>query len=214
MRKEIWVVRHGRTNFNKLGIWQGSGVDASLDEKGESQAESFYNAYKHIAFDLVITSELKRAIETMKPFIAAGIQHKIYPEINEISWGIYEGKPHTEKSLAEYTRVTGEWANENYEIGFTGGESAIDLQQRMESFCEQIKALDQDRLLICSHGRAIRAMLCVMKNEPLREMEKYKHANTGLFKGILENGSFSFEDYNNVDHLELSSYPSSSGIKK
>ena len=41
-----------------------------------------------------------------------------------------------------------------------------------------------------------------MQNEPLSEMEKYDHANTGLFKATLVNEKFNFTTFNNIDHLE------------
>ena len=89
-RKTIYLIRHGETDFNLQGIVQGSGVNSSINETGKNQASQFYKHYKSIPFQVVITSNLNRTIETASPFIDSGIPHYIYPEFNEIEWGIFE----------------------------------------------------------------------------------------------------------------------------
>ncbi|GLR15733.1 histidine phosphatase family protein [Portibacter lacus] len=202
MSKEIYLIRHGRTEFNRLGIWQGSGVDSSLDSVGKEQAERFFSTYRDVEFDLVIHSTLKRSKETVSPFIEMGRETHETALINEISWGDFEGKVHTDESLRNYKKVVEEWGSGQYESALPGGESARALELRLSNFVEELKELSQSKILICSHGRAIRGLLCVMKNEPMSAMENYQHANTGLFKANFYNGKFDFQTYNNIDHLE------------
>jgi len=45
LKKTIYIIRHGETDLNRLGIVQGRGMDTSLNEKGLEQAEAFYQAY-------------------------------------------------------------------------------------------------------------------------------------------------------------------------
>ena len=52
---------------------QGSGGDSSLNEKGRAQAQAFYEAYRHVKFDKVYTSALKRTRESVIKFIESGI---------------------------------------------------------------------------------------------------------------------------------------------
>jgi len=59
--KKIYLIRHGQTDYNLKGIVKGSGIDAPINENGRKQAELFYNAYQHIAFDKVYTSKLQRS---------------------------------------------------------------------------------------------------------------------------------------------------------
>jgi probable phosphoglycerate mutase len=44
--KLIYIIRHGETDFNKLGIVQGSGIDSDLNPRGVQQAANFYAFYK------------------------------------------------------------------------------------------------------------------------------------------------------------------------
>ena len=86
------MVRHGQTDYNLQGIVQGSGVDASLNEKGQAQARAFYTAYHQLAFDRVYISKLKRSKESVMGFINAGIPYEEHESLNEICWGTREGK--------------------------------------------------------------------------------------------------------------------------
>ncbi|HCZ37344.1 MAG TPA: histidine phosphatase family protein, partial [Cytophagales bacterium] len=67
--KKIYLIRHGQTDFNLKGIVQGSGVDSSLNAKGMAQAQAFFEMYKHIKFDKIYTSTLKRTRESVSGFI-------------------------------------------------------------------------------------------------------------------------------------------------
>ena len=67
MKKEIYLIRHGETDFNNLGIVQGRGVDSSINEKGIGQAQQFYNVYKNIGFKKIYVSLLKRTSLALLP---------------------------------------------------------------------------------------------------------------------------------------------------
>lgn len=48
MNKNIYILRHGETENNRLAIVQGSGIDGTLNQKGEEQAKAFYQKYQEI----------------------------------------------------------------------------------------------------------------------------------------------------------------------
>ena len=85
MNKEVFIIRHGQTDLNKDHIVQGSGVDSSLNAYGRKQAAAFYKLYKNQAFEVVLTSALKRTHETVAPFLERGLPWEQHPSINEIS---------------------------------------------------------------------------------------------------------------------------------
>jgi broad specificity phosphatase PhoE len=65
-KKSIYLIRHGETDFNRRGVVQGSGVDSLLNEWGEAQAAAFFNAYQHVPFDKIYTSDLKRTHQVIR----------------------------------------------------------------------------------------------------------------------------------------------------
>ncbi|MFN3940868.1 MAG: histidine phosphatase family protein, partial [Chitinophagales bacterium] len=92
MIKEIYLIRHGETDFNRKGIVQGKGVDSVLNENGIAQSQLFFEAYKQVGFDKIYVSNLKRTFQTVAPF--AKLQIPVIPHagLDEISWGVHEGQ--------------------------------------------------------------------------------------------------------------------------
>lgn len=200
--KEIYLIRHGQTDYNKLGIVQGSGVDTSLNEVGQQQAQAFFNFYQHIPFEVVLTSALKRTHETVQPFVKKPINWHQHPEINEMSWGIHEGKHRTDAMKAEYQLVTDEWAKGNFDARLSSGESANDVHERCLVFKEHLLNRTESKILICAHGRLNRVLVCTLLNQGLEHMESYGHINTGLYRFELKEDQFKLLLANDAKHLE------------
>lgn len=62
----LTIVRHGQTDKNKEGIEQGSEIDAPLNATGRHQAQEAAKELKGRTFDVIVSSDLKRAAETAK----------------------------------------------------------------------------------------------------------------------------------------------------
>ncbi|MCP3928426.1 MAG: histidine phosphatase family protein [Bacteroidetes bacterium] len=199
--KTIYIIRHGETELNKQKIVQGSGVDAGLNDLGRKQARMFFEGYKESGFNVILTSALRRTHETVAPFVEMGIPWEQFPEINEFSWGVYEGKKSDEAMMREFRNVVSEWKRGNYDASLEGGESAADMEKRIQKFVNSLKKRDEQKILICTHGRAMRCLMCVLKGESLAKMEKYHHANTGLYIVKQKQDQFFFEKENDVRHL-------------
>ncbi|MCW5909403.1 MAG: histidine phosphatase family protein [Chitinophagales bacterium] len=203
IEKELYIIRHGQTDLNAQGIVQGKGVNAPLNETGRKQADAFYNVYRHVKFDLVYTSSLLRAIQTADSFIKAGVPHIADPDLDEISWGDAEGQKNFTDHSELFNELLKEWRSGNIYYKFNGGESPFDLQQRQLRFIERLKATNEKIILIATHGRYIRALMCTLTNKPLSEMDDFDHTNLCLYKvNLLSNGTFEIEQHNNQAHLE------------
>lgn len=200
--KQLYIIRHGQTELNAKGIVQGKGVNTPLNEFGKKQAQAFFEVYKHVPFDVVFTSSLLRAIQTVEDFIKSGIPHIADPDLDEISWGDAEGQKNFTDHSELFNELLREWKSGNIYYKFNGGESPFDLQQRQLRFVERLKKSDAKTVLIATHGRYIRALMCTLTNKPLSEMDNFDHANLCLYKvNLLSNGSFEIEQHNNQAHL-------------
>ncbi|MEM7103754.1 MAG: histidine phosphatase family protein [Bacteroidota bacterium] len=199
---DIYLIRHGETDYNVNGIIQGGGVDSSINQKGQKQANAFYSYYQDVSFDFVFTSGLKRTQQTVKPFLELGIPTQAWREIDEMNWGIHEGQPFAEWMREGYTNMIAEWDKGNLDAKLEEGESAYELISRLSIFVNHLKALDHNTILVCSHGRAMRGLMSVIKEEHPREMEKYRHSNTGLYKMKMVEQRFIVELENDTRHLE------------
>jgi probable phosphoglycerate mutase len=182
---------------------QGSGVNSSINEKGRLQAQAFFNAYRHIPFDKIYTSALKRTTESVQPFIDLGIPFVQMEGLNEISWGKKEGQPITLEEDAYYNWMLSQWQLGNTHERIEGGESPEDVTRRQDSAIQYIMSKkEESTVLICMHGRAMRILLCRLLNYPLRSMDMFEHQNLCLYQVDYTGTTFSVKKYNDTTHLE------------
>lgn len=186
-----------------MNIVQGSGVDSELNDHGRAQAQAFYNFYKDVDFQVVIASGLQRTHQTVDPFIKnSNLTLEKTALINEINWGIHEGQTYEPSMKESYAELIAEWNKGNFDASLEKGESARSLADRLQQFLDDLVKRPEERILVCTHGRTLRCMMCLVNQQHLREMENYKHHNTGLYKTHWENNSFSVELSNSILHLE------------
>lgn len=198
--KEIYLIRHGETDYNQQGIVQGRGVDSSLNSIGRAQAQSFFERYQHTGFEKIYISHLRRTAETVARFLEMGIPVEKHTGLDEISWGVHEGKSDQE-SFRLFYQVLHEWQNGNITLAIQDGESPVQVQERQRVFLAKLLQDPEQRVLICSHGRAMRILLCTMLNEPLHKMDTFPHQNVCLYKLSYRDGSFMLEIINDTAHL-------------
>lgn len=201
--KQIYLIRHGQTEFNKKGIVQGSGIDVGLNAIGRVQANAFYQTYKHIDFDKVYTSVLKRSIESVQGFLELNIPHEAHIGLNEISWGDKEGRPTTPEENQAYHDMLAGWQKGDLHLKSKGGESPIEVQTRQKKVLDVILSRPEEQnILICMHGRAMRIFLCLMLSYPLQEMDRFEHSNLCLYKIHYTGSMFAVESFNDTEHLK------------
>ncbi len=201
MSKKIFILRHGQTEFNRMGIVQGSGIDANLNEEGRNQAQQFFDRYKEEPFQKVYVSGLKRTYESVEKFIDLGIPFEKLPDLNEIHWGKKEGKVFSLEENAYYHKMLEAWASGRVDFAIDGGESPVDVSVRMKRALEYIMQGPEDHVLICMHGRAMRVLICTMLNMPLRCMDNFPHRNLCLYELIWTGTMFRIARYNETSHL-------------
>lgn len=202
MTKKIYLTRHGQTDFNKQGIVQGSGVDSDLNELGRTQARAFFEAYQHVPFDKLYVSGLKRTHQSMRDFLEKPVPHEELPDLNEISWGRREGIPIDEEGDAYYLKMIRSWQEGKTDVAIDGGENPEQVAVRMQNALKHmLDKTEEKQVLICMHGRAMRVMLTVMLNYPLRCMDMFEHSNLCLYELTYTGSMFILDRYNDTTHL-------------
>ena len=160
---KIYTVRHGQTEWNKKGLYQGK-TDVPLNEDGKKQAMLVKEKLKDKKIDLIISSPLKRAKETAALFLGERKVPVIEDaRIQEISFGVYEGLTCGKDN---YSIPDPEFHSffehpERYQTP-PGGESLEELGARTKAFMEDIMhrpELQDKTVLVSSHGCATRGIL-------------------------------------------------------
>jgi 2,3-bisphosphoglycerate-dependent phosphoglycerate mutase len=148
----FYIVRHGETEWNKLGLLQGN-LDSPLSELGVRQADSLGQYFTRCAFDHIVTSDLSRAIITAKKI--AGTREKMITtdiRLRERNLGIAQGltlKEFSEKYPDDYKCFSS--MDAHYVI--PGGESILQRYTRcVECVNELAAAYCGKTIVIVTHG--------------------------------------------------------------
>jgi probable phosphoglycerate mutase len=180
--KDIYLIRHGETEYNRKRVVQGSGIDADLNDLGQKQAAAFFAHYQDLPIDKIYTSVLRRTHQSVKGFIEKGLPWEQYEGLNEISWGNKEGKsPNTEDDLY-YKNLTKTWRDGNVHVQSEEGESPVEVLERQKPVIDLILSRpEENAILVAMHGRAMRVLLTHLFNAPLHHMDHYAHQNLCLY---------------------------------
>lgn len=201
--KTIYLIRHGETDNNSNKILQGGNTDLGLNDTGRRQAEAFYRRYRSVPFKKIYTSTLQRSIQSVEGFINDGIPYETIRELNEISYGYNDGKESIEGENSPYNLLLREWNNGNFQAKLQGGESPAEVQERLNDVLDYIlQQRNEDPILICMHGRAMRIFLATVLNYDLSFMHLFVHQNMGLYILEYTGSMFFIEKYNDRAHLK------------
>lgn len=202
-RKKIYLVRHGQTDYNLKGVVQGSGIDAPINDNGRKQATAFFDAYKNIPFDQAYYTGLQRTKQSIQSFLDLGIPAISTTDLNEISWGDYEGLPMSHEENKYYQHMLEQWQQGNLDYCIAGGESPNIVAKRMQRGIDAILEGPGETILVCMHGRAMRIFLSLIMKQDLCHMDVFEHKNLCLY--LLEeneDGTFELLKRNDTTHLK------------
>ena len=201
--KKIYIVRHGQTDYNLKGVVQGSGIDAPINDNGRTQANAFFKAHRHLKIDKVYYTGLQRTKQSIEQFLDLGLPSEAVPDLNEISWGKYEGVPMTHDENQYYLHMLTRWSSGELDYAIAGGESPNMVYKRLKSGLAHILDQGHEDVLICMHGRAMRIMVSMILNYPLQFMDVFEHQNLGCYEfTVLGKENFRLDRYNDTSYLE------------
>ena len=97
MRKDFYIFRHGQSTYNVAGRTQGQTNDSVLTEQGKEQAVLVGEKLKNKGIDIIVTSPLKRAMQTAElANQALNVPVETDEHFIEVNVGVVEGLHYTE----------------------------------------------------------------------------------------------------------------------
>lgn len=203
MKTTLLLVRHGETEWNKLGKFQGC-TDIELSENGINQAKNL-KARLNGDFDYIYSSPLKRAYKTaMVVSEDTNKNVEILEDIREINFGSWEGL--TIHQIAEkYPEIFKTWRTDKEEASFVGGDASTRnaVNRALRCVMEIIKKHRGEKIVIVAHGGIIKATLIGLFNWDMSMYHKIALGNTSI-NTITFNDDFKpvIVSINDVNHLE------------
>jgi glucosyl-3-phosphoglycerate phosphatase len=160
--ESVVVLRHGRTDHNHTGIWQGQ-LDVPLDEVGRLQAKAAAQALRELEPAAIVSSDLARAWETADVLAAAtGLPVTADPRLREIDVGRWAGRTVEEIVAAGDGEVLAGWRR-GEDVAVGGAERPSHLGRRgAAALREHAEALDGGVLVAVAHGALIRTSVLTL----------------------------------------------------
>ncbi|MBD3314072.1 histidine phosphatase family protein, partial [Candidatus Woesearchaeota archaeon] len=164
------IVRHGETVENVTGISQGQ-THGTLSDKGIEQARKVAQRLKDEKIDHAYSSDLGRARHTTEEIMK---YHQDVPveytaQLRELGKGELDGKP---RKLREEAVKKSEVPFHEYK--FEGGESLIEVRERMIDFFENLKKKHHNQtVLIVGHGGSLSCLFLHLENKGLEHRKEY-----------------------------------------
>ena len=170
---EVTIVRHGETDFNAQDVNQGSGTDVPLNDRGRKQVLESAKKLAKKKFDVIISSDRKRAVETAEILSKElGIPHTgKWPEWNERWDGSWEGRA-MKDLLAEFPNLDPETMHTAsfHHLAPPDAETLSTFLKRIQKGCERLrKEYPGKRVLIAGHGGMIRCFMALTQRMTYRE---------------------------------------------
>lgn len=156
----LYLVRHGETEWHAENRYAGS-TDIALTPKGLEQGIKLAEWAKGEELDLIVTSDLSRAIITATPSIlATNVANKIDARFREVDFGLGEGLT-SDEMQSKFPEARNAFLNAPADSALPEGEKGTDAVNRAFDALFEIITVDRaQKVLLVSHSTLGRLMLC------------------------------------------------------
>ncbi len=178
----IILVRHGETDWNKEGRFQGQ-IDIPLNSNGKQQALAAGEMLEGIKFDKAYSSSMTRPMETAQIILKDQPNLIIQKQTGlvEIGHGLWEGKLESEIN-SKWNSLLSDWKQAPETVQMPEGESLDDVSNRAitcwESICKNL--LPHETALVVAHDAVNKTILCNILGLTNADIWKIKQGNGGI----------------------------------
>lgn len=188
----VATLRHARTPYGAERRYAGS-IDVPLSEQGERDCVAAAEALHGAAFDVVITSTLRRAIDTARLLRLDGATHVQCDLCRERGFGVLEGLTFDQAKSLDPPVLFVQVGDDVHSVNPAGGEPFEVVWERARRFSRHVfRKYEGSRVLVVSHGVFLQMLHGVLRGSNCIE-------SLGSYPGNLELTSFRFSDRTLVD---------------
>ncbi len=166
------MIRHGETDWNVEGRWQGQ-ADVALNERGRAQAAKTAKELKNVPINAIYSSDLIRALETAQEISkVTGLPVQVDRRLREIHQGDWQGMLVTDIK-ARYADHFERRRLDPLNIAPPGGETVAQVASRVLAAVHEIVSKHpSETIAIVSHGFALAVILAEYQGRPLDDVWK------------------------------------------
>lgn len=165
-QRNLYLVRHGQTEWNAQGRWQGH-LGGPLTTEGIRQAEHVACQLSQHAIEIVYCSDLERAVMTAQRISAACNASIIQDErLREICLGEWEGEL-GEELKRRYPRQFEERSQAPLTFKTPQGESLLEVQGRLQDWIADVQNSPHSHIVVVSHAVTLAVLRAEIAGAPL-----------------------------------------------
>jgi alpha-ribazole phosphatase len=181
---KFYLVRHGQTDWNIEGRYQGQ-ADTLLNKAGEEQAALAATQFIDKPVDAIFSSDLQRARHTAESIgKQVGLPVHLDPRLREINHGIWEGMLYSD-IVREYADEMKERDVNPMQARAPEGESVAEVSKRVLAAADDIaRAYPEGTVVLVSHGLSLAVLTCAGHGFPLTEV--FKHIPNNAQPDLIE----------------------------
>ena len=197
----VYLVRHGETEWNLSGRWQGH-ADAPLTERGEAQARALGERFKEESFDACYVSDLGRAVRTAELILGSGgMRFEPDSRLRERDLGVMQGLT-TVEMQERCPEVYDSFRNAGPDYLIPEGESFRQFHERcVEALEDFTKRHAGGRVLLVTHGGVLGAIFRYVAQVPLEALRGYVLLNCSVNVVDKLGDSWNLLHWGDVSHL-------------
>ena len=203
---KLVLVRHGETDWNKLGKFQGQ-QDIALNARGIAQAKETAQAVVAWQHSTVYSSPLNRTMQVAQEISRlSGKTVKQVSGLQELSLGDLEGVT-GEQMRTNWPEVYAAWRDDPASVAMPNGATLVELQERawkalVELEQAHLQAQTQDEaLILVSHNFAIRSMIGKILGMPLSNFHRMSLSLSSICTVEVDERGRRLTSYNSTSHL-------------
>ena len=198
MRRVVTLIRHGLTDWNVSGRFQGQ-TDRPLSEDGRRQARRLARRMaRNAAADHIVASPLGRAVETARlafPDREASTDARLM----ELDFGIFEGGTLEENRRRPEWEA---WIRDPFATAAPDGESYAQLRERAVDWFDGLPR-DAGHVIAVSHSGTIQMILAhVLGIEHPRWRKRIYLRHSSVSRLVIQEGEVVVERVNDTRHLD------------
>ena len=199
---ELIFIRHGETDWNRQQRFQGH-IDVALNATGRAQAQRLAERLGAEAADVLISSDLSRALQTAAPLGRAWtLQAAPMPGLREQSFGILEGLD-VPTIKTEHAALWRDWLSHRADFALPGGGESL------RQFHDRVLAAVRDiadthagrRVAVVTHGGVLDMLWREAQGLPLDGLRECAIPNAGINRLRWRGGTLHIELWGDDAHL-------------
>jgi broad specificity phosphatase PhoE len=197
----IHLIRHGQTEHNRSGLTLGR-ADVPLNELGRMQAAALGERFANHPLGAIYASPLSRAHETARA-VAGERDIPLYVRDELLEMDVGETENITFAELRErYPEFLQQWGGDSpEEARMPGGESLLDVAERLDPFLTDLRAITHDHIAVVTHNFVLKLMLCRLLDVELRSFRVFGTDVASVSTVVIRDSRISVRVLNDLCHL-------------